>query len=93
MKAPGSPDRSWDAQNSHGKPKTDVTKSAFLDGGSRGVEMPGRARSGRVGTETEIRNRPPSKRARGKNTPFGQTPLNKFLFFICFLFFIFYFFL
>ena len=54
-----------------GKPKTDGTKSALLDGGSRGVEMPGRAGSGRVGpgrvaTETEIRNEPPSKRAQEK---------------------------
>ena len=42
--------------------------------GTAGVEMPGRAGSGRVATETGIDKRAPSKRAQEKNTPFGHTP-------------------
>ena len=48
--------------------------------GKAGVEIagragPGRVGSGRVATETGIRNGLPSKRAQEKNTPFGRTPL------------------
>ena len=60
-----------------GKPKTDGTKSALLDGGSRGVEMPGRAGSGRAGSGRDGNGnsqRTPFQTRPGKNTPFGQTP-------------------
>ena len=75
--APGGPNRAWEAQNGLGRPKTDGTKSAFFDAEARGSKCPvgpGRVGSGRVATETEIRNEPPSKRAQEKNYAVRANP-------------------
>ena len=64
-----------DSQNSLGRPRSVVTKSAVFDAEARGSKCP--VGSGWVATEADIRNRPHSKRAQEKIRHSGKpfTPM------------------